>query len=61
MEACRECGATEDEIYLVKCPICHLQVCEDHKYVRSGRAFCSEHCAASFFHGDDEDGLSEDD
>ncbi len=55
MAVCKKCGVDEDEDYLLKCPICHEMVCEDDKYVRSGREFCSEDCAAGFFHGDDDD------
>jgi hypothetical protein len=61
VNACKECGISEDEGILSKCPICHQMICEDHKFVRSGRIFCSEYCGAAFFHGDDEDGLGEDD
>jgi hypothetical protein len=52
---CKECQINEDEGYLYKCPICHLEVCEEHTYMRSGRNFCSVHCADSFFHGDDDE------
>jgi hypothetical protein len=58
---CKQCGINEDEAFLVKCPICHQMVCEEDKYSRSGRVFCTEYCAAMFFHGDSEDGTSEDD
>jgi hypothetical protein len=60
-QTCKECGIGEDELILTKCPICHQMICEDHKYVRSGRAFCSEYCGAAFFHGDDEDGSTDED
>jgi hypothetical protein len=30
-------------------------VCDEHKHVRSGRVFCSQFCAAYFFHGSDDD------
>ena len=57
MQTCKECGVDEDKAYLYRCPICHERVCEEHKLMRSGRAFCSAHCAAGFFHDeDDEDG-----
>ena len=56
MPACKECGITDDEAYLVTCPICHAMICDEDKFVRSGRVFCTEYCAAMFFHGDDEDG-----
>ena len=61
MTTCKECGINEDEGYLSKCPICHLMICDEHKFVRSGRIFCSEYCGAAFFHGDDEDGDPEGD
>lgn len=53
---CKECAAGEDDVYLHKCPICHKYICDEHKFVRSGRVFCSQFCAAFFFHeGDDDD------
>ena len=55
MPACKECKVSEDNTFLSKCPICHEMVCEEHKYTRCGRAFCSVHCADSFFHYEDED------
>jgi hypothetical protein len=56
VEQCKECAVGDDESYLYKCPICHKMVCEEHKFVRSGRVFCSSFCAAYFFYeGDDDD------
>jgi hypothetical protein len=55
MKQCKTCAVGEDDAYLHKCPICHKMICDDHKYVRSGRVFCSEFCAAYFFHEGDED------
>ena len=55
MQTCKSCSATEDDGYLHKCSICHKMVCDEHKYVRSGRAFCSTTCAAYFFHEGDDD------
>ena len=55
MEQCKECSVGEDEAYLHKCPICHKGVCDEHKFMRSGRIFCSSFCAAYFFHEGDED------
>ena len=52
---CKECGESEDDVFLHKCPICHKYICEEHKFVRSGRVFCSQFCAAFFFHEGDED------
>jgi hypothetical protein len=55
LKQCKECEFTEDDGFLHKCSICHKYVCEEHKYTRSGRAFCSSFCAAYFFHEGDED------
>ena len=55
VQQCKECAAGEDDAYLHKCPICHKYICEEHKFVRSGRIFCSDFCAAYFFHESDED------
>jgi hypothetical protein len=55
VKQCKECDFTEDDGFLHKCPICHKNFCEEHKFVRSGRAFCSSFCAAYFFHEGDED------
>ena len=60
MAECQTCGVSEDDGYLTKCPICHKMICEDHKLMRSGRAFCSPYCADSFFfHGEDEDDVDD--
>ena len=61
MAACKTCGISDDEAFLAKCPICHEMTCDEDKYVRSGRTFCTEYCAAMFFHGDSEEGATEDD
>jgi hypothetical protein len=55
MAECKTCGANEDETDLTKCPICHKMFCDEHKLVRSGRAFCSTFCADGFFFDEDED------
>ena len=55
MHQCKECAVAEDDAYLHKCPICHSYICEEHKFTRSGRVFCSNFCAAYFFHEGDED------
>ncbi len=55
MNKCKECALGEDDGFLSKCPICHKYVCDDHKFTRSGRAFCSAFCADFFFHDDDDD------
>ena len=56
MERCLKCAVTEDDAYLVKCPVCHKMVCEDHKYSRSGRSFCTPGCASLFFTEEDDEG-----
>ena len=55
MSQCKECSVSDDDQYLSKCCICHQMVCEEHQYTRSGRAFCSVHCADAFFHYDEDD------
>ena len=55
MAVCKTCGINDDEAHLDRCPICHEMFCDDDKFQRSGRAFCSEPCAAGFFHSDDDD------
>jgi hypothetical protein len=55
MHQCKECAVAEDDAYLHKCPICHSYICDEHKFMRSGRVFCSSFCAAYFFHEGDED------
>jgi hypothetical protein len=56
VKQCKECSVGEDDAYLHKCPICHKMICDEHKFMRSGRIFCSDFCAAYFFHeGDDDD------
>ncbi len=59
MRECKECKVSEDAEYLFKCPICHKDVCEEHKFMRSGRNFCNVHCADSFFHSDDDEDMEE--
>ena len=56
MAVCKNCGISDDEVHLDRCPICHQMFCDEDKFQRSGRSFCSEPCAAGFFHNmDDED------
>jgi hypothetical protein len=55
VQQCKECAASEDDVYLHRCPICHKMICDEHKFLRSGRVFCSSFCAAYFFHEGDED------
>ena len=52
---CVACKVSDQDVRLHKCPICHKYICEEHKFVRSGRIFCSAFCAAYFFHEGDED------
>ena len=55
MSQCKECGADEDDVYLQKCPTCHEMICEEHKYVRSGRGFCGVGCSDTFFYSDEDE------
>ena len=52
---CVQCGAGEDEVRLSLCPICHKMVCEECKFIKSGRAFCSRGCGEMFFHEDEDE------
>ena len=52
---CKECGATEDETKVRKCPVCHKEFCEDHSFQRSGLWFCTRGCADYFFFADPDD------
>ena len=52
---CYKCSAQDQEILLLKCPICHKTVCEDCILRRSGSNFCSRSCADFFFFGDDDE------
>ena len=52
---CVNCQKDEQEVTLLKCPICFKLVCHDcgrHEY---GRIFCSARCANLFFFGDDDE------
>jgi endogenous inhibitor of DNA gyrase (YacG/DUF329 family) len=52
---CVNCQKDEQEVTLLKCPICFKLVCHEcgrHEY---GRIFCSARCANLFFFGDDDD------
>ena len=59
MAVCKTCGISDEEVHLDKCPICHLMFCDEDKFVRSGRAFCCDHCAAGFFHNEDDEDAEE--
>jgi hypothetical protein len=52
---CFRCGAKPEAKTLRKCPICFRFYCDDCATSKSGRRFCSPFCAASFFHGDEDD------
>jgi hypothetical protein len=53
---CHECGKSDAETRLHKCPICFKFFCDEHTYLWSGRPFCSIGCAEYFYFGDGEDG-----
>ena len=57
---CHECGATDDETRLQKCPICFRYYCQEHNKSMSGRTFCSQKCAEYFFFADPDDDDKED-
>ncbi len=57
---CLECGVSEDEGYLYRCPICHKSVCEECRFVKSGQTFCSRACGEMFFHVEDDESDEED-
>jgi hypothetical protein len=52
---CTVCGKTDEEVTLLKCPICFKLVCHDCGRREYGRVFCSKRCADGFFFGDDDD------
>jgi len=52
---CALCQKTDDDVHLIKCPICFKYVCDDCSVNRHGRIFCSKICADLFFFGDEED------
>ena len=47
--ACGQCGKTDEQTTLRKCPICFKLFCDEHAYLMSGRTFCSQPCAEFFF------------
>ena len=53
-KACTKCSKTGEKIVLIKCPICFKLVCENCAVVKSGRPFCGQYCAESFFFGDED-------
>jgi endogenous inhibitor of DNA gyrase (YacG/DUF329 family) len=52
---CVNCQKDEQEVTLVKCPICFQLVCHDCGRREYGRVFCSRRCANLFFFGDDDE------
>ncbi len=54
-QVCKVCQKTADEIHLNKCAICFALYCDDHKFLYSGREFCSKPCAEYFFFDDEDD------
>ncbi|MDX1389846.1 MAG: hypothetical protein R3344_11690 [Acidobacteriota bacterium] len=53
-EVCKVCDKTANEVHLNKCPICFESYCDEHKFLYSGREFCSNHCAQYFFFEDED-------
>ncbi|MCZ6779066.1 MAG: hypothetical protein O7F16_08860 [Acidobacteria bacterium] len=56
---CAICHLDKPERDMVRCPLCHQHACEDCRFSRQGRHFCSRYCGESFFYSD-EDGEDED-
>jgi endogenous inhibitor of DNA gyrase (YacG/DUF329 family) len=52
---CVGCQKDEQDVTLLKCPICFKMVCHDCGRREYGRVFCSQRCSHVFFFGDDED------
>jgi hypothetical protein len=51
---CAICHQDKDERDLIRCPLCHQRTCEECRYTRHGRHFCSRFCGESFFYSEDE-------
>jgi hypothetical protein len=56
---CAKCHQDKAEWQMTQCPLCHEQACDSCKHTQQGRAFCSRHCAESYFFPDDEEGDAE--
>jgi hypothetical protein len=52
---CIGCGDTDEMARLERCGICMRFFCPDCSYRASGRRFCSDNCARTFFYGDIDD------
>ena len=52
---CVSCQKDEQDVTLLKCPICFKMVCHDCGRREYGRVFCGQRCAHIFFFGDDDD------
>jgi hypothetical protein len=52
---CVNCQKSDEEVTLVKCPICFKMVCHDCGRREYGRVFCGQRCSHIFFFGDDDD------
>jgi len=52
---CVNCQKNDEEVTLVKCPICFKMVCHDCGRREYGRVFCGQRCSHIFFFGDDDD------
>lgn len=51
---CSICHQEKDDLVMTKCPLCHQYACEECKYTRGGRSFCSRYCGESFFFDEEE-------
>jgi len=52
---CVSCQKDEQDVTLLKCPICFKMVCHDCGRREYGRVFCGQRCSYVFFFGDDDD------
>ena len=52
---CHECGRSDTETRLRKCPICFKHFCDEHTHLWSGRPFCSSGCAEYFYFGEEDE------
>jgi hypothetical protein len=57
---CIRCGDLEGDVLLERCVGCGKDFCADCAYRATGRRFCSDQCARTFFYGDTDDDESDD-
>lgn len=51
-QVCIHCDKTEQQVDLIKCPICFKTYCDECGYQHGGRKFCSQFCADYYFFAD---------